>query len=185
MTDLPAFTRLYGWSHFEDYSTATLWISVLFLPIIPLKKIKLRVRTNFEGEFITKEEMLLAAIGSRQVAKARENNAYEILGQESFAGAEVLSTLLAVYIGFPLLVLWPFILMGGLYLSVVSAENLSNDSAVKVVAFALYFPTLLACIANVFTVPIWAIRRTRGKKAVYWVDWLLKKAGVKYQLFKA
>jgi hypothetical protein len=182
MTKLPAFTRLYEWQHFDGYSTATLWFTLLFLPIFPLKKLKLQVRTNFENETISDSEAIMFLMNSRKLAGAEEKNDYNLLGEDKVKGLDVVKTLLKTYVGFPVLLLWPVALLGLGYWLINGTEYFPKQSTqIKFLAPVLILLNV-ATLVNFISTPIWAIRRTRGKKALYWLDWILMKLGSKRRL---
>lgn len=100
-----------GWRHAEDgTATATLWITVVFLPVLPLRRYRLRSRTDFDAERFPRNPLVVAAAlgGGLQWS-----DPVEIQERLPLAWKEIGGTYLWCYLLIPLLCLWP-VLVGRL-----------------------------------------------------------------------
>ena len=142
-----------GWRHGEhDVSTATLWFTFVYLPIVPLRRSLVRNLTDFEAERIRTlpQAVGAAALLASPVVTYEEH--VEVLERTPLEWREVVATYLRAYVLLPLLILWPIVL-GRLVLEWVPDRNaIPAPLAVGVIAFGLL---------NMIVVLLIAVRRMR------------------------
>jgi hypothetical protein len=150
-------TMYYGWQHFADGSaTTTKWFVLLYLPIWPLERHKLRVLTDLtKRKHLTPLELVGAALGA---AEAVERTRYRILDREPVVGREVAGTYAWTYLLGAVLVAWPALLMwwGNSYLEGNPQWRQSNTVLYAGLAAAVLL------IVNPIAVVLIALRRARG-----------------------
>lgn len=92
----------YGWSHSSDgTATATKWITAVWLPIVPLKRHRLRVLTDFD------ENNIESSAGGLIISQV---DTYRLLGTLSLSSREVIGTYLKTFVGLPLLWIGPILI---------------------------------------------------------------------------
>jgi len=145
-------TRYYGWRHNEDSTaTATSWVSLFYLPLIPLRRHSLRVLSDPRSSPVRLRGIGGGALGFL----ASQTDHYAILGQTPLSGVEIAKTYAKAYILLPLLMAWPLLLV--IIFSKIFGP-FPHSSAAGPVAMAAAVLTIISVIAW----PIWAIRRSRG-----------------------
>jgi hypothetical protein len=148
-------TLYYGWRHHADgTATATKWLSAFYIPLVPLQRNTLKVSTNFDNDPIHVKAIGGGAFGF----VASQANQFSVVGTSHLDVAEVAVTLLKTYVLLPFLMIWPL----ALTIAVSKAFGPFPDSQIgSVIGMAASALTLF----SVFAWPIWAIRRSRGKRA--------------------
>lgn len=154
MSNVSGFgTLYYGWKHSADGTgTATKWITILWLPVIPLFREKLRVLTNFKED----SKNIRAELGGLVLS---QQDKYERIGRLPLSINEILVTYLKAYIGLPIILIGPLVLLfaflGLLHHFGVSIEPNSTPFYIFMVGYFIAFINFLwQCVR--------AIRRARG-----------------------
>jgi hypothetical protein len=97
-------TLHYGWRHFEDgTATATCWITFLWLPIIPLRKSRLRVLTDFRRDLRGDAPGQIALRGGGVIQEDR----FELIEKLPLSARDIALTLVKAYVVLPLLLVCP------------------------------------------------------------------------------
>lgn len=147
-------TLYYGWRHFQDgTSTATKWLALFYIPVIPLQRHTLKVLTDFTHEGVQVKPIAGGLLG----VSASQMNHYLIVKKTPLVLREAFITYLKTYVVLPILMFWPFclaVLLGSAFAPLPDSFLLMAFSAVCTVS------TLISALAW----PIWAIRQSRGKK---------------------
>jgi len=147
-------TGLRGWRHEPDGSSiATSWILFAFLPVVPLRRYRLRTLTDFEHEsFGTADQIASALVGSLSWS-----DPVAIQERLPLSWCEIGMTYLRAYVLVPLLCLWPFAVFAlvlGILRAVNGAPPKLPEDGMK--AF------LVLASANAIAVLLIAARRMRG-----------------------
>jgi hypothetical protein len=156
MSTLDGFgTMFYGWKHLAGQpSTATKWMTVFYIPIIPLGRYQLRVKTNFWRDMEQIRSTPLGLMASRQ-------DRFEILGKTSIHWPEVLLTYAKTYIVLPLLMFAP-LLVEWLFSSLEWFPYSDAREDVPIWLNAILWGVVVGQLISVVYWPIWAIRKSRG-----------------------
>jgi len=146
----------YGWrGAAERESTATKWLTLLYVPIFPLARYRLTPATRFEREkFANSPKEVAAAL----VGYGSRTDTYRISAKLSLNLAEVLATYAKAYIALPILIAWPWLLLYSVRLLFGTHPEWEDKAwfIPAVVAFAA------ASLVNAVVVPMWAIQSARG-----------------------
>lgn len=146
----------YGWRHAPDgTATATNWISVLWLPVIPIYRERLRVLTNFEND----QENTEAVFGGIILEQVDRN---QVLERQPLNSKGVGITLLKVYIGLPAYLVVPNLIIALLFKTLFyhKGMNLKPGSPAYM---ALMVPAVLIFLNFIWQI-VRAIRRSRGQR---------------------
>jgi hypothetical protein len=144
-------TGLLGWRHQDDgLSTATLWFTVVYLPVIPLRRFRVRNLTDFDAERSPTWFEVVAALGGG----VSWTDPVDTLERLPLSWREIAGTYLRCYALIPLLCLWPVAVVRFLT-GRFEAHSVVHAQGVQV-AFALL------CLANMVLVLLFAVRRMRG-----------------------
>ena len=146
-------TGYLGWRHGEDaVSTATLWFTLVYLPVIPLRRHRLRNLTDFDAERIrTLPQAVgaLATIGSGFTSWAEH---VEVLERTALDAREIAETYARCYLLVPLLCLWPFVL---------GRFALAQLADPRVIPPPVIIGAITLCMTNLIVVLLVAVRRMR------------------------
>ena len=141
-------TFLRSWKHYPDgTSEATVWACLLYLPLFPLKKCRLRVLSGPDSEpHISLTQLILGVLNPHDAIK----DSYELIERCRIEPREVLNTYLYTYIRMPLILFVPLCLV---ILCLKCAVWLFADGSVipAIVGAALtlaWFGFLLAMLAQ-------------------------------------
>lgn len=154
MSTLNGFgTLYYGWRHSADNTaTATRWFAVSWVPIIPLRRERLRVLTNFNNP----GQNIRVELGGLVISQVDH---YELLERLPLSLGEVLVTLAKTFIGLPLLLLGPVLLLAlGMKLAQAAGVDIKPGS----MPFAIFMGGTVLSLVNVLYQAVRAIRRARG-----------------------
>ena len=100
-------SRFLGWRHQDDgLSTATLWFTVAYFPLVPLRRFRLRNLTDFDAERSPTGLAVLAALGGG----VSWTEPVDVLERLPLSWREIVATYLRCYVLIPLLCLWPIAL---------------------------------------------------------------------------
>lgn len=159
MSTLNGFgTMFYGWKHRPgEYSSATKWLTALYLPVVPLGRYTLRVATDF-GHESTKIRAIPGGL------LASQENRFDIAEKTSLHGLEVLRTYLSAYVGLPVLMFGPFLLIL-LFNHWNWLPRYSSEVATPGWLDAVLWLMIAFSLASVLYWPIWAFRRSRGMQS--------------------
>jgi len=153
-------TAFYGWQHFADgTSTATRWVCLFYIPVLPLRRARMRVLTNFasEGFFPKKSAAAGAKLPLIKVGVVAVEDRYQVLEELPLAGAEILLTYMRTFVLMPLAMLWPFAVV--VVFGQMAKERNWLDQMWAIWVFVLLG---IGALGNVLAVAIWAIRQSRG-----------------------
>lgn len=144
-------TGFLGWRHRPDgVSTATLWFTVAYLPVIPLRRFRLRNLTDFDAERSpTVFETTAALLGG-----IAWTDPIEILDRLPLQWQEIVATYLRCYVLVPLLCLWPIALTRFVF-GWLEGQGIVPSQEVVVAA-------ALVNLAYVVFVLLESVRRMRG-----------------------
>ena len=148
-------TGFRGWQHHADgSSTAPSWFLCGVLPVVPLRRYRLRTLTDFENEsFGTPAQVAVAAMGAFSWS-----DPVAIEARLPLSWREIGMTYFRAYVLVPLLCLWPFgvLAIAMAILRSVRGEPLAKlpDAWVKVLIGVI--------MANFVAVLLVAARRMRG-----------------------
>ncbi len=144
-----------GWKHLGDgTSIATRWFTLVYFPILPLRRYRVRLFTDFENERVAgANELAGTAAGVMSWSEPTE-----ILEHLPFSFAEALGTYLRCYVLIPLLCLWPFVIFA---LAMYVWGSITGERPVKPPEMVVKVFIAITS-ANVFTVLLVAVRRMRG-----------------------
>jgi hypothetical protein len=158
MSTLNGFgTMFYGWKHAPDSaSTATKWVAFFYIPIIPLGRYELNVKTDFRNE-----SARLSATPAGLMAS--QTNHFEIAGKMAFKWNEALLTYAKAFLGLPFLMFAPLLIIWLIRLAgVMPHYQTQADTPLWFNIFLGVF--VVAQLASVLYWPIWSIRQSRGKQ---------------------
>jgi hypothetical protein len=94
----------YGWRHAPDgTATATRWIVALWLPLIPLRRQRVRVLTDFRAELARPSTLQPLPMGYM----ATQHDYIQMLEKLPLSGKEIALTLTRAYLLLPLTLLCP------------------------------------------------------------------------------
>lgn len=144
-------TRFLGWRHRDDgLSTATLWFTVAYFPLVPLRRFRLRNLTDFAAERSPTGLAVLAPLGGGVFW----TEPVDMLERLPLSWREIAATYLRCYVLIPLLCLWP-IPVGRFVIAWFREHGsvLTQGVGVTFIVFAL---------ANAVLVLLIAVRRMRG-----------------------
>ena len=145
-------TTYLGWRHRDDgASTATLWFTFVYLPVVPLRRVRLRNLTDFEAERSPSVLQVAAALGGG----VSWTDSYEILERLRLSWKEVAGTYLRCYVLVPALCVWP-ILVASVVLRELGERGVRPSQGVLVAV-------ALVCLANALVVLLRAVGRMRGR----------------------
>ena len=144
-------TMYYGWRHDADgTATATQWACAFWLPLIPLRRQRLRIASNLE------RPALRAHLGGLAVS---QTDVYELLETTPLQPLELASTACKTYLGLPALLIGPILLAG---LVLLAARRLGLDATPGSPAFMAYVGLGFLGLLNFLLQAVRAIRRARG-----------------------
>lgn len=146
----------YGWRHRPDgTSTATKWLAVFYIPVVPLRRDHVKVLTDFENDRIGVQSLAGGLLGTALT----QTDYFQVLERLPLSFSEVGLTYAKTFLGLPLLMAFPY----GVFLLVAKliGPDLFDSDIGKQVAMGISF----VCLANFLWWPIWAIRKSRGKNA--------------------
>ena len=147
-------TSYYGWRHLADgTATATKWVTVSWLPVIPLHRQRLRVLTNFANP-----ELKLRA-GRLTVAKFDQVDRYQFLEKLPLSAKEIGTTLCKTYLGLPAIFLLPML---GLVAIFLALQRFGVEVRPETPAFQLFVVGFLLNLLHFLWQVVRAIRRARG-----------------------
>ena len=143
-----------GWRHGADgVSVATSWITFVYLPIVPLRRCRVRNHTDFEAERIRTLPQAVGALAAMGGGGVTWEERVEVLERTPLDGREVAETYLRAYVLVPLLCLWPFLLGRWALTWFPDRSAIPPPAIVAAIAF---------CLANAMIVLLVAVRRMRG-----------------------
>lgn len=148
-------TMYYGWQHYKDgVSTATKWLVVSWIPLIPLSRYCLKVHTDF------KDRRFLAHVGPSPFFPFAISfvDEYQVLERIPLCVREIIRTYFRTFVLGPPLVLWPWLLIWGFYYLI--QQNPSWKSCVW--PFYVIVGLVAVMFGNTIAVAQVAIRRARG-----------------------
>jgi len=153
MSTLNGFgTLYYGWRHASDgTATATKWLAVSWVPVIPLQRQHLRVLTDFE-----KPQQPKAGLGGLVVS---QTDHYQIIADTPLSAKEIALTLAKTYIGLPALLFAPMLVVA-LFMKLL--QHMGVDVRPGTMAFNVFIGASFAALLNFLYQAIRAIRRSRG-----------------------
>jgi len=144
-------TTYYGWRHFADgTATATKWLSVSWVPIFPLHRQRLRVRTDFQ------DPELKAEAGGLYVTQVDH---FEFIEKLPLSAKEVAITLSKTYLGFPALFVLPMLVLVGL---LIGLHYLGVGISPGTPVFTAFVGTTFLVLMHFFWRVVLAIRHARG-----------------------
>jgi hypothetical protein len=144
-------TRLLGWTHHEDgTATATVWFTLLFLPILPLSRYALL--SPRAEDFEPAASVAQAAQGLGTMTLTTE---YRFLERLPLSGGEVFGTYLFAYVLLPLKLFAPLAVL----LSAMMLFGGRDSSTTTVVIFMLL---LCAWVGYAMFMLATQLRRSRG-----------------------
>ena len=149
-------TMFYGWrGTTEKDTTATKWLTLLYLPVLPLARFRLMPTTAFEREkFANSPKEVAAAL----VGYGSRTDTYKVSAKLTVSFAEVLTTYAKAYIALPILITWPWLI----FLLLRSVFGVHPEWEER----AWFMPAVLTFVAisliNAVVVPMWAIQSARG-----------------------
>ena len=148
-------TGFRGWRHHPDgSSTATSWILAGFIPVLPLRRYRLRMLTDFGKEsFGTPDQVAGALVGSLSWS-----DPVAIEGRLPLSWSEIGMTYLRAYVLVPLLCLWPF---GVFALAMAILRSMQGDELARLPEAWIKGFIVLTCV-NAVLVLLVAARRMRG-----------------------
>ena len=149
-------TTYYGWRHQSDgTATATKWLTVSWLPVIPLGRQRLRVLSD-----LAKPELKSEALG----LVVSQVDRYQYLEKLPLSAGELLLTLGKTYIGLPAILILPML---GLACILVALHKFGVDVRPETTAFeVVMLGGGLLVFLNFFWQIVLAIRRARGWQAL-------------------
>jgi hypothetical protein len=156
MATLNGFGNMfYGWKHQpgED-SSATKWLTIFYIPIVPLGRYRLKVLTDFNHE---KTRIRATPVGML----ASQENRFDILERTSLNWGEILRTYVSTFVGLPILMLGPFLVFLGLSKLLSLVIHVPKGELPLWLNGILMIGSAISLI-NLLWWPIWAIRRSRG-----------------------
>ena len=148
-------TLYWGWRHSADGTAiATRWFAILWMPIIPLYRQRVRVLTNFE----TGQPTHPAGLGVVELTD------YEDLGRLPLSFSEVAVTMAKTYLGLPLILLGPLAVTGLFMLLVAKVSQvLTGDRNVGNETIPMIFTGIaMLAIFNFIWQCLLAIRAGKG-----------------------
>jgi len=153
-------TMFYGWKHqAQESSSATKWLTVFYIPIVPLGRYRLKVLTDFghEGTRLSASPVGLMA---------SQENRFDITEKTALNWVEVLQTYAKTFIGLPLLMIAPFLVFMGIIalLSLVPGLHESKGADPQWLKPLTWIVSAIS-LGNFLWWPIWAIRRSRGMQS--------------------
>ena len=157
-------TGFYGWRHGEaGLATATKWCSLFFFPICPIGRFKLKICTDFNEGGLSKSELLAALVLGPPIPAGRdfEDDLVE-LETLPLSRREILQTVLRAYVGFPLLLALPLLLVLG---TLWVAFRVGGQHATWVLVLLGVLMTLY--LAYVIAVPLMVVQRLRGFRGLW------------------
>jgi hypothetical protein len=148
-------TGFRGWRHYEDgSSTATSWVLAGFIPVLPLRRYRLRTLTDFANEkFGTPGEVAGALLGSFSWS-----DPVRIEARLPLAWREIGATYLRAYVLVPLLCLWPLAIFT-LVMAILRSRSGGEPIRLQQPWIGLYIAVFAG---NFLAVLLTAARRTRG-----------------------
>lgn len=154
MSTLNGFgTLYYGWRHAQDgTATATKWFAISWVPLIPLYREHLRVLTDFNND----HKNVKAELGGLVVGTVDK---YDVLERLPLSLQEVAITLAKTYIGLPLLLIGPAIL---LVMIMKTLKAAGIDVKPGTTAFQIYIGGFLLALLNFLWQSVRSIRKARG-----------------------
>lgn len=152
-------TMFYGWRGLgTPASTATRWVTFLYLPIVPLARFELSPVTDFEREkFLSSPGAVAAAL----VGYASRTDAFRVARKLPLSFPEVVGNYLKAYVGLPLAVAWPALLLVAFRMTTGVHPEWEDRPWFTPAVIAFVAVALLDAIA----VPMWAIQAARGLRA--------------------
>jgi hypothetical protein len=159
MSTLNGFgTMFYGWRHAEGTaSTATKWLSVFYIPVVPLGRYELKVKTDFANEGTRLEATPVGLMAS-------QSNHFEILRKTNFRWSEVLQTYANTFVGLPLLMCAPLLLLW-LLSHLISFPHYKSTQDTPLLLNVVLMAVVALQLVSLLCWPIWAIRKLRGMQA--------------------
>jgi hypothetical protein len=151
-------TMFYGWKHQPgEYSSATKWLTVFYIPIFPVSRYKLIVLTDFHRESTQIRATPFGLMASQQ-------NRFDISEKTSLSWSEVLRTYVKTFIGLPALMLGPLLLF--FLLSRMQWFPHYHSAADTPTWFtAVLLAMTASTLISILYWPIWAIRKSRGMQS--------------------
>ncbi len=147
-------TLYYGWQHFADgTSTATKWLALSWVPVVPLYKEKLRVLSNFESG----KGELKSELGGLVVSQLDH---YEVIEKLPISAKEVLLTFAKTYIGLPVLLFGPIFIGALLFLFIPLKLGVPVKPGDFI--FLLFGASIFISMINFLFQCVRLIRRARG-----------------------
>ncbi|AXQ27782.1 hypothetical protein D0B54_03440 [Solimonas sp. K1W22B-7] len=147
-------TMFYGWKHQGEYSTATSWFTLFYVPVIPWDRYRLRALTASEKERLRALPDGLPA----EVVGHGSDDLYVVHQRLLWDGREILVTYLKTYVLLPFLMAWPLLL--------VLADRALFGPRPELIGVPWVETTLkvfaVFMVVNAIVVPAWAIQSSRG-----------------------
>lgn len=152
MSSINGFGPLYyGWRHAADgTATATQWACAFWVPLLPLRRQRLRIASNLA------QPTLRSHLGGLVVS---QTDTYELLDTTPLQLPEIAATLTRTYLGLPALLIGPVLLAG---VALLAARQLGLDTTPGSPAFTVYVGLGFVGILNFLYQAVRAIRRARG-----------------------
>lgn len=153
-------TMFYGWKHqAQEHSSATKWLTIFYIPIVPLGRYRLKVLTDF-GRERTRVRATPAGV------LASQENRFDIAEKTAMNWAEVLQTYAKTFVGLPILMVAPYLALMAIIalLSLVTGLHASKDGQPQWLMALLWTGSAIS-LGNFLWWPIWAIRRSRGMQS--------------------
>lgn len=144
-------TLYYGWRHRDDgTATATRWVALCWLPVLPLGRHHLRVLTDFNRPDVS------SGLGGLTLSL---QDRYERLDTLRLSPREVALTYVKAYVGLPAVLVLPVVLMS---LLLAGLGKLGLDVQPGSPLFLVYLAGAMASLVHFFYQVMRAIRRARG-----------------------
>jgi hypothetical protein len=149
-------TMYYGWRHQDDgTATATKWFVVVWVPVVPLARYRLRVVTDFQKK---EPFMEVKRDGFLAGAAAVQRTEYQLLQKVPLVLTEVLSTYVWTYLVGPILMAWPVLVFWALDAYLNRHPQFRQENWVLYVGLAL----AVLLFANPIAIGLIALRKARG-----------------------